>query len=153
MARKDVLDPNSRLIISRCVLEPALVPWETMSLVVFAYLRDAETGESRPVQEKPARPHTDLAGIDSTRHALWGSDLMRALGCELLPRLAEGDLRVEGRELDALEGELRLVLRELSRLSIACELRTDYIEQRTRNILEAIRLARAAGPEAGVAIE
>ncbi|MDF1563605.1 MAG: hypothetical protein P1V51_11210 [Deltaproteobacteria bacterium] len=124
-----------------------------MSIVVQAFERDEETGERRPVRALPAPPHDELVGIEATRHALWGSELMRSLGCSILPRIATGAVRVEGEGLDLLEAELSIVAREVVRLATDSELRVDYVVRRVGNLREAIRLAREAGEGGGILIE
>lgn len=122
-----------------------------MALTVYPYLRDPRTGAPRPLEGRPTPPCDELAGTEASRTDLWGSEVVRALGCALLPRLAEGPLYVEGTALEDLTRELEVIRRELRRVAAATEYRTDYLSARLGNVLDAVRRARAAG--GGVAVE
>jgi hypothetical protein len=62
-----------------------------MSLVVDVFVVDGD-GELC-VQDVPAGC-SDLAGPESWRTAVWGSDVIRSLGAVFFPMLASGDLTV-----------------------------------------------------------
>jgi len=64
-------------------------------------------------------PPTDAdgqAGYDSWRETVWGSRQARALGAEILPRLADGDLYVEPAEVTAFLQECALLRDNLDKL-------------------------------------
>jgi hypothetical protein len=115
-----------------------------MSLTVFPYRRRAD-GRVVRLDARPSPPRDDLAGTLASRQALWGAEVLRACGCTLLPRLAGGDLHVEGPALDHLESEANGLIREARRIAEATEHRPDWIVHRARNVLEAVRLCRAHG--------
>lgn len=120
-----------------------------MSLIVQAYRRDP-TGAIVDLDISPTPPHNDLAGFERWRTTVWGNESARALGLVLLPRLAREDLYVEGAKLGDLQAEVELMI-DHARTIVGTE--PSAIEGlifRARNILEAIRLARAV--EGGVYI-
>lgn len=122
-----------------------------MSITVRPFRRDPVTGALEFLEGRPRPPHDELAGTEASRQDLWASDIVRALGCELLPRVVEGPLILEGTALDALEVELTRLRREVRRVAEATEYRWDYVEARLANVQEALRRAREAG--GGVLLE
>ena len=122
-----------------------------MALCVFPYRRDAVTGELIRLEVRLMPPRDELAGTEANRTDLWGSEILRSLGCEILPRLSEHDLQVEGTEREALRKELKLILNEVRRVSAATEYRWDYIEHRVHNVLVALAAADVDG--GGVCIQ
>ncbi len=114
-----------------------------MSLNISAYFRD----KSNKVQllDKPGAPET-LAGFEDYREKFYGSGVVQSLGCEVLPKLAKGDLYAEGAELDALEREVRLLLGKLSTLAESLgwsgKEGQDHYGFRLNNILRAVERAR-----------
>lgn len=74
-------------------------------------------------------------GFERYRTEVWGTDDVRGLGAELIPRLASGEeLFIKHADLDALEREAR-----------AIPIATESIDRYISNLLRAIEQARAAG--------
>ena len=71
---------------------------------MFVYGPDGEWRVLEPV----AAGH-DLAGFESWRRSVWGSQLVRSLGAEFFPWLAHGDLRVEPGEVALFASECALL--------------------------------------------
>jgi hypothetical protein len=92
----------------------------------------------------------DAAGCDAWRERLYACATARALGFEVLPRLARGDLVVEGSELVALEREA-LLLQDMSELFAARSgLDARDVARFADNIVRAAH--RAIGLRGGVII-
>jgi hypothetical protein len=120
-----------------------------MSLKVFAYRRRTPDAPVEFLDVKPQSPNTEMAGFESMRTTFWGSDALVRRGLEILPRLRDADVFAEGPELDKLERELATVLDDLPAIEreTRCDART--VDDRVRNIREAIRLAREVRAGAG----
>lgn len=114
-----------------------------MSLVTHAYVR-APDGATQELPAEP--PRNDLAGPERWRVTVYGSEVARALGLTLLPTLTAQDIFAEGPQLDLLEREVQLLLANTGRWPA---ISLDELRFRLLNILEAVRLARAA-PDGGV---
>jgi hypothetical protein len=84
-----------------------------------------------------------LAGLERCRTDLWGSAIVRSLGCTLLPSLASGNLFVTGDELPRLSRECALILDHLAQVARATRYDEEYIRFRTANIAEAVLMAGA----------
>jgi len=93
----------------------------------------------------PTEPYNELAGFESTRLSFYGSAYVRSMGLVLLPKLAHANIHVSGDELELLEREVRILLDKLD----SAELR-EYWSFRLKNILEAIRLAKAVSDGVGI---
>jgi len=50
-----------------------------------------------------------LAGFESWRHDVWGSERVRALGAEFFPRLAHEDLYIAQEQIEQFQRECRLL--------------------------------------------
>jgi hypothetical protein len=84
----------------------------------------------------------EIAGFEVTRHELWGSAALIALGAQMLPDLRTSNVYCPPDQLDDLEADVRLVLDHLDELASASGYRPDYIEFRATNILNAVLWAR-----------
>ena len=65
-------------------------------------------GGKQEVLDPPSHGQS-LAGFESWRHDMWGSEHVKALGAEFFPRLAEDDLYVEPEEVEAFLRECALL--------------------------------------------
>jgi hypothetical protein len=124
-----------------------------MSLTVHARRRGPSGGEGLEF-ETPAAPHSELAGFEFWRSAVWGSPAVRRLGLQILPSLTAGDVCASGQQLADLEREVSELQRSLK--AVVEELLADgvhivaspndpyeTVRFRLANIAEAVRLARA----------
>src|SRR5688572_4684603 len=121
-----------------------------MSLTVEPYVRDSR-GCIAVQHEGGSQAHR-LAGHESSRRDLWGSDAAISLGLSLLPSLRTKDLYAEGDDLARLEKEVQTLLEHIESVSEQTRCGADYIRERAQNILAAIKRAREFGPDAGVVI-
>ena len=110
-----------------------------MSLIVYAYRREGD--KIRDLEEKPTPPRNDLAGFESWRQTIYGAT--RKLGLSLIPTLGDGyDIYAEGADLDLLQSEAETMIANLERIAPSDQ---EGVRFRIENILEAVRLAKAAG--------
>ena len=125
-----------------------------MSLVV-SVRRRAPDGTWHDVDLGPGG---NLAGFERWRINVWGSRHLRALGLRILPELDRRDLSVQGRELDALDAEVRLLTDHLGEIVPKIVAEADVvsnadpyetIRHRLANIATAIAIARAIPADAG----
>jgi hypothetical protein len=77
-----------------------------VSLRVDVYTRTADG--AMEVLDVPANS-SDLAGFESWRRSVWGSDRVRALGAEFFPVLATQDLYVEPDGVERFQRECALL--------------------------------------------
>ncbi|MFD3518905.1 hypothetical protein [Streptomyces sp. NPDC058653] len=99
---------------------------------------------------------SDLAGFERWRTTVWGSEVVRSLGAQFFPVLAEADLYVEAGQVPEFRRECALLRENLeeivaggSPVRTAEELRRQ-ISERLANIEDAA--TRAQGMGAGVLI-
>ena len=85
-----------------------------MSLVVSAYWCDPATGETEEFTDWEDGHH--MAGVESARRELWGSEPVRRRGATFLPQLADSDLWVAPKELDRFVAEVRRLLADVDEL-------------------------------------
>jgi len=83
-----------------------------MSLSVHVYLADAN-GKMRDVLDTPEGT-SDLAGFESWRITVWGSETVRSLGARFFPQLADRDLYVPADQLAAFVEECALLRRDVT---------------------------------------
>lgn len=95
---------------------------------------------------------SSLAGSESWRTMLWGSEPVKALGFRILPSLAHGDVFASGHDLLQLESEVQVLQRTLcavvdalieSGVQIGYNDRYEVAQLYLNNIAEAVRRARA----------
>ncbi|MFM9371825.1 hypothetical protein [Streptomyces sp. Da 82-17] len=113
-----------------------------MSLLVHTFVRDAADGFV--LLEDPAHGKT-LAGFETTRTRLWGSDAIRALGARFFPRLDGDDLYVEPPDVDAFLAECEALRPHLADLARQGGYETDYVGRRFDNIVAAAHRAKSVG--------
>jgi hypothetical protein len=111
-----------------------------MSLLVSTFTYDDNGGHD--FLEDPDYGDT-LAGFESTRTNLWGSDAMRALGARFFPRLDGADLYVEREDMDDFLAECEAIRPHLDRLARQGHYDPDYVARRFDNIVTAALRARA----------
>ncbi|MFE2018943.1 hypothetical protein ACFW9O_12995 [Streptomyces sp. NPDC059499] len=113
-----------------------------MTLLVHTYVYDADG--TREFLEDPEYADT-MAGFESTRGRLWGSEAIRALGARFFPRLDGGDLYVEPVEVDDFLAECEVVRAHVDHLAERSGYDADYITARFDNIVAAAVRAKAEG--------
>ena len=87
---------------------------ERMTLIVSTYWRDPNTGKAESFTDWEDGRY--MAGCESSRRKLWGSEPVRYRGAKFLPQLAESDLWITSEELDAFEAEVRALLADVDGL-------------------------------------
>src|SRR5262249_42497493 len=110
-----------------------------MSLLVNVYTR-SDVGEI--VILEPNDHSEELAGFEVFRKTFYGGQTARRFGLRLLPVLAEGDLYVEGRDLEVLQTEAELVLQNIDRFIDEAVAEVETLRFRVQNIRNAALRAR-----------
>ncbi|RMG14903.1 MAG: hypothetical protein D6729_13025 [Deltaproteobacteria bacterium] len=123
-----------------------------MALIVFPYQRATADAPIRRLDTRPPPPCSEVFGTDASRQGLWGHEIVREIGLEVLPRLASTDLYVHADAFGRLERDIEVLRRELRRVAEATEHRVDWIAARLDNLEAALTLARQHGEGAGVYI-
>ncbi|MGW6740836.1 hypothetical protein ACWGDX_08835 [Streptomyces sp. NPDC055025] len=99
---------------------------------------------------------SDLAGFESWRTVVWGSEAVRSLGATFFPVLAGGDLTVAPNQAADFLAECALIRSNLGLVAPSADPATSHAEyvrqisQRLRNIEDACE--RARGVAGGVLI-
>jgi hypothetical protein len=118
-----------------------------MSLSVDVYVGDA-AGTMLKVLDTP-EGKSDLAGPESWRTKVWGSEAVRSLGARFFPQLAESDLYVNADEIPAFIEECALLRRHLAPISDHADAsRGDFVidvSLRLANIEDAAERALSIG--------
>lgn len=109
-----------------------------MTLSVNAFTYD-ENDKMQFVEKDGAE---EMAGFEACRYTLYASPLSKKLGLKTLPTLAETDLIVPFEDLEELENEVTLILKNLELYERSGIYDSRYIESRLTNILNAIEDAR-----------
>ena len=122
-----------------------------MTLLIAVVRREVHAGGQRRV-DVPLEASRELAGPEAWRTAVYGCDVARQLGATLLPSLADGNVSVEGDDIDRLEREVDLPEGAIAELCPEPSLR-ESLRVRLDNIRFACRVARDIGdPTAAVEI-
>ncbi|MEV6775261.1 hypothetical protein [Streptomyces syringium] len=111
-----------------------------MSLSVHTFVYDADGRHN--FLEDPEHGG-ELAGFESARTRLWGSEAIRALGSRFFPCLDGGDLCVERDEIDEFLAECEVVRPHLDHLARQGGYNAGYVAQRFDNIVAAALRAKA----------
>jgi hypothetical protein len=113
-----------------------------MSLLVHTFVYDADGGYD--FLEDPEHGGT-LAGFESTRVRLWGSEAIRALGSRFFPQLNGGDLYIERDEIEEFLTECEALRPKLDHLAQQGGYDADYVTKCFGNIVAAALRAKAEG--------
>lgn len=98
-----------------------------------------ENGEYSEIELDNGR---ELAGGENFRRKLYGSDLAKTLGFELLPQLKRHDLYVEPQKLNELENEFKTILEKVDEFAREVESEQEYVKARVQNVLNVVQIAR-----------
>jgi hypothetical protein len=120
-----------------------------MSLIVGTFRRDPDTGRVHH-DDDPELNGQDLAGFESWRKKVWGSEAARRRGATFLPQLASGDLFVDRPELPLFAEECRRLLDDVVAFGAEVGANPDDLAFRLKNFLRAVN--RAAPKVGGVVI-
>ncbi|MEL5955650.1 hypothetical protein AADR41_12865 [Streptomyces sp. CLV115] len=113
-----------------------------MTLLVHTFVHDGP-GKLRLLDDPG--DGGDMAGFESSRTRLWGSEPARALGARFLPRLADDDLCVQPEDIEEFLAECELLRGHTAELGAHSGYREDYVADRLANITRAALRARSVG--------
>ncbi|MFF9570705.1 hypothetical protein [Streptomyces sp. NPDC014685] len=113
-----------------------------MTLLVHTFVYD-EKGDRRLLDDPD--DGSELAGFESSRTKLWGSEHVRALGARFLPRLADDDMYVEPEEVEHFLAECELLRGHAAALGAHSGYGEGYVVERLGNIERAALRARSVG--------
>ncbi|MFC5753110.1 hypothetical protein [Actinomadura rugatobispora] len=113
-----------------------------MSLSVHAFVMD-DDGEMTLFDGE--EPGSGLAGFESTRTDLWGSETVRSLGARFLPTLDGADLYVMPEDVDGFLAECEMVRENIPAITAATGRPADYVAHRLGNIIDAAHRAKSLG--------
>ena len=113
-----------------------------MSLLVNVYTR---TSDGKMAIVDPAEHADELAGFESYRQKVYGSDAARALGLRLLPQLDGDNLYAEGADVDRLRAEAEIALANIEQFEAEADAPAASLRPRFENIIAAARRAVELG--------
>jgi len=115
-----------------------------MSLVVSAFWTDPATGEWHTFVDEDNGYY--MAGGESARSTLWGSQAVRRRGATFLPQLAHSDMWVGPDELAAFVAEVKALQADVNGLCAELGFRPDgTLPHFLANFLRAAEYAAARG--------
>ncbi len=115
-----------------------------MTLIVSAHWIDAVSGKEVDFTDWSDGHH--MAGVESARQDLWGSEVIKKIGANFLPQLSVGDLFVANEKLDDFEFEVQRLVANVD--LIRSELNRDpdcTLPHYLANFLRTIGVARQNG--------
>ncbi|MFF3951777.1 hypothetical protein ACFYY1_01075 [Streptomyces sp. NPDC001890] len=113
-----------------------------MTLLVHTFVYDGP-GKLRLLDDP--EDGSDMAGFESSRTRLWGSEHARAVGARFLPRLAADDLYVQPEEVEDFLAECELLRGHTAELGAHSGYGEKYVAARLANITRAALRARPVG--------
>jgi hypothetical protein len=115
-----------------------------MSLLVSAYWRNPETGETQEFIDWDDGHY--MAGVERARSNLWGSEAVRRRGAIFLPQLSDSNMWVGPEELAAFIVEVRMLLADVDGLRAELNRAPDCaLPHYLANFLRAAEYAAARG--------
>ena len=85
----------------------------------------------------------EMAGAETYRWEVWGSETVCSLGCILLPTLKEKDIYATGDQIEQLEREVGILRDNIALVSEQTARDMEGLEHYLQNMTEAIGRARA----------
>lgn len=113
-----------------------------MTLLVHTFVYD-EPGKLRLLDDP--EDGSDMAGFESSRTRLWGSEPARAIGARFFPELAADDLYVQPEDVEDFLAECELMRGHAAELGAQSGYGEDYVAARLANITRAALRARSVG--------
>ncbi|MFB7209610.1 hypothetical protein [Streptomyces sp. NPDC056255] len=113
-----------------------------MTLLVHTFVYD-EPGKLRLLDDP--EDGGDMAGFESSRTRLWGSEHARAVGARFFPELAAGNLYVQPEDVGDFLAECELMRGHTAELGAHSGYGEDYVAARLANITRAALRARSVG--------
>ncbi len=121
-----------------------------MSLSVTTTSIDPVTGEITNQDPYP-KDGSDLAGFESWRHKVYGSDALISRGAVFLPKLFAEDLFIFGGDLILFRKELERLIDVIPEISVELGIDVEGLQFRFGNILTATQYAIREGKAVWVA--
>ncbi|MEV5197656.1 hypothetical protein [Streptomyces sp. NPDC053720] len=113
-----------------------------MTLLVHTFVHD-EQGKWQLLDDPD--DGSDMAGFESSRTKLWGSEHARAVGARFFPELAADDLHVQPEDVEDFLAECELMRRHTAELGAHSGYGEEYVAARLANITRAALRARSVG--------
>jgi hypothetical protein len=113
-----------------------------MTLVVNAYIRDSSGSMDIIELDSPSQ---ELAGFESYRQKLYGSQVAVLLGLTLLPSLTTKDVYAEGSDLGQLLSEAELAIANIGLFEAESGVIAESLRARFENIICAVHRASRLG--------
>ncbi|MFI5770019.1 hypothetical protein ACIA74_15925 [Streptomyces sp. NPDC051658] len=113
-----------------------------MTLLVHTFVHDES--EKLRLLDDP-EDGSDMAGFESSRTKLWGSECARRLGARFFPELAADDLYVQPEDVEDFLAECELLRGHTTALGAHSGYGKDYVTARLANITRAALRARSVG--------
>ncbi|KUP21781.1 hypothetical protein [Paenibacillus sp. DMB5] len=123
-----------------------------MSLIVSIIAKRDVSVDTEDLEAQVPESHNDLFGVESCRRTLWGSDVIKELGCELVSSLKETNVYVFDEDIEKLRNEFIMMMDHLDIIIEHTGFDRDYIEFRVGNALEMIKIALREQDKVGIAL-
>ena len=122
-----------------------------MSLTV-SIISDDEDFDVSDLQSQIPSPHNDLFGFENWRKLVWGHQIVKDLGCELIYSLNDSNVYVYDEEVLQLKNEFLVLLDNIEIVVKATNNDKSSIEFRIKNALETIKIVEQNLDKVGVAL-
>ena len=123
-----------------------------MSLIVSIINKEDSNIDTNELENQVPSPHNELFGFESCRKTLWGHDVMKQIGCEMIYSLKESDIIVFDEDINILKCELINILDYIETIQSATGYDKEFIEFRVKNALEMIKIAINEIDKVGIAL-
>ena len=122
-----------------------------MSLVVSIIAKDIYI-EIEEIENEIESSYSDSLGSERWREELWGHSIMKSIGCDMIYELNVKNVYAFDEDISKLEIEFNKIMENIELISYLTKIKTEAIEFRVRNALEAIRVAQKHSDKVGVAL-
>lgn len=123
-----------------------------MSLIVSIISKEHSKIDTNELENKVTSPHSELFGFEACRKNLWGHEIIKQIGCEMIYSLKESDIIVFDEEINILKCELVNILDNIETIQSVTDYNKEFIEFRVENVLEMIKIAVNEKEKVGIAI-
>ena len=131
-----------------------------MSLSIFFISKDEgiETDLEKDINiisdlEEEVNQHcSSVFGFESFRNSLWGHEIIKTLGCEMVYSLKEYDIYAFNENILKLKSEFLIILENLDLVEKETGIEKDAIEVRVNNALAYIEVAERNSDKVGIFI-
>ncbi len=112
---------------------------DLMSLLISLIPKD-NNFDAEELEKYIPEPYNNLFGFEGYRQSVWGNEIIKEIGCDLIYSLKDGDIYAFDEKLQELKNELKVIVSNIEFLK-SKEIGDDFIGFRVNNALEAIRVA------------